>query len=182
MKTNTHWLNHSKITGRNLPQQQIYDPWEIKQEITDFKIEIHCCRYWMLSEWECENLSLPSWRIYHSRSGGSYVQFGGKRYELTNETLVLIPPYTSFSSGICRINKKSESIKGIKITSEAEVVLYAGKGLSDQFFAHFNLGHPHDKIPPGIYICRLNGHWHKEMHDIEVERIANPNTIRYSVL
>jgi len=162
---------------QHIPQQQIYDPWEIKQEITDFNIEIHCCRYWMLSEWECENLSLPSWRIYHSRTGGSFVQFGGETYELTNDKLILIPPYTAFSSCIHQQYKKNERIKGIKITGEAEVAHYAAKGMSDQFFAHFNLGHPYDKISPGVYICSLNDHWHREMQAIETERIINPNTI-----
>jgi len=118
---------------QHIPQQQIYDPWEIKQEITDFNIEIHCCRYWMLSEWECENLSLPSWRIYHSRTGGSFVRFGGETYELTNDKLILIPPYTAFSSCIHQQYKKSERIKGIKITREEEVSHYAAKGMSDQF-------------------------------------------------
>ena len=108
-----------------IPEPVKYDPWEAKQEIAGVKIEIHCCRYWILSEWECENLSLPFWRIYHSRVGGSYVFYKGQEIELTNDTILLIPPYTAFSSYICASRKGNESIKGVRISSVDEVYKYA---------------------------------------------------------
>ena len=83
-----------------LSEKLKYDPWETYQEIADVKIVLHCSRYWMLSEWECENMSFPFWRLYHSRTGGSFVTFEASEHELTNDKLLLIPPYTSFSTRI----------------------------------------------------------------------------------
>jgi AraC-like DNA-binding protein len=163
----------------NLPEQQKYDPWEAKQEIANLKIEIHCSRYWLLSEWECENLSLPFWRVYHSKLGGSFVRFKGSEIELTSNILVLIPPYTAFSSRIHTYNVKTESIKGVKITSELQIEHYKKSGLVDQFFVHFNLGYPYDKMTQDIYVCELNEYWGNELRKIEIERLSNPNSINF---
>jgi AraC-like DNA-binding protein len=164
---------------QNLPEQQKYDPWEIKQEIADIKIEIHCSRYWMLSEWECENLSLPFWRIYHSRLGGSFLRYKDAEIELTSYILVLIPPYTAFSSRINTQNVKKESIKGAKISSEEQIEQYKNSGLKDQFFVHFNLGYPYDKMTQDIYVCELNEFWKNELRNIEIDRLRNPNIISF---
>jgi len=164
---------------QNLPEQQKYDPWEIRQEIANIKIEIHCSRYWMLSEWECADLSLPFWRIYHSRVGGSYVQFKGREMELTDDLLVLIPPYTAFSSRIKSKTVDHESIKGVRISNEEQIELYKKSGLSDQFFVHFNLGFPYDKMTPDIYICTLSDYWKNTLKAIENERLNSPNSIGF---
>lgn len=162
-----------------IPEPVKYDPWEARQEIASVRIEIHCSRYWMLSEWECNDLSLPFWRIYHSRLGGSYVYFEGNEIELTNELMLLIPPYTSFSSYINAANREVESIKGLKIAGEDEISIYAAQGLKDQFFVHFNLGYPYDKIEQNLYVCELNEYWKNELRTIENERLSNPNTISF---
>ena len=163
----------------NLPEQQKYDPWEVKQEIADVRIEIHCSRYWMLSEWECEDLSLPFWRIYHSRLGGSFVNFGGREIELTNDILLLIPPYTAFSSRISTKNILNERIKGIRITTEEQIEIYKNAGLVDQFFVHFNLGFQYDRVKPEVYICKLSDIEKKMINEIENNRLRNPNIINY---
>lgn len=164
---------------QNLPIQQKYDPWEIKQEIVSLKIDIHCSRYWMLSEWECENLSLPFWRLYHSRLGGSFVRYNGIEIELKSNVLILIPPYTAFSSHINSQDIKNESIKGIKITNEEQIDYYKKGGLVDQFFVHFNIGYPYDKMTQDIYICELNDFWKNELRNIEIDRLSNPNNIHF---
>lgn len=160
-----------------LPEQQKYDPWEVRQEVTRINIDLHCSRYWMLSEWECENLSLPFWRIYHSRIGRSFIQFGDRTIELSNDKLILIPPYTPFSSFIHATNPQRESIKGVRIANEEEITELSRHGLIDQFFAHFNLGFPFDKTTPAIWECTLNEYWKEELYVIEKERLAQPNTI-----
>ena len=106
---------------QNTPINSKHDPWQIKQDIVELKIEIHCSRYWILSEWECENLSLPFWRIYHSRIGGSFVEFNNTVVELTDDKMILIPPYTAFSSYIKNRRNTVESIKGIKIDKEEQI-------------------------------------------------------------
>jgi AraC-like DNA-binding protein len=163
----------------NLPEQQKYDPWEVKQEIADIKIEIHCSRYWMLSEWECENLSLPFWRIYHSRLGGSFVSFKGHEVELAGNILVLIPPYTAFSSHINGKNLKNESIKGVKIASEEQIEQYKKSGLVDQFFVHFHLDYLFNKIKCDIYKIELSDYWEQEIKSIEQDRLKNQNSIDF---
>lgn len=162
---------------QNLPEQQKYDPWEVKQEIADVRIEIHCSRYWMLSEWECDDLSLPFWRVYHSRLGGSFVRFGGREIELTDGILVLIPPYTAFSSHINSTDADKESIKGVRISAEEQLELYKKVGLTDQFFVHFNLGYPYDKMTPNVHVCELNDYWKQALKIIENERLKSPNAI-----
>lgn len=162
---------------QKLPEQQKYDPWEVRQEITRINIDLHCSRYWMLSEWECENLSLPFWRIYHSRIGGSFIEFQNNIIELINGKLILIPPYTPFSSFIHTTNRHRESIKGVRITKEEEVTELSQHGLIDQFFTHFNLGFPFDKTSPAIWECTLNEHWKEELYSIEKERLEEPDTI-----
>ena len=163
----------------NLPEQQKYDPWEVKQEIADIKIKIHCSRYWMLSEWECENLSLPFWRIYHSRLGGSFVSFKGHEVELARDMLVLIPPYTAFSSHINVKNLKNESIKGVKIGSEEQIEQYKKSGLIDQFFVHFNLDYLFNKIKCDIYEIELTSYWMQELKLIEHDRLKHQNSINF---
>jgi len=157
-----------------------YDPWEVQQEIVDLKIVLHCCRYWMLSEWECENMSFPFWRIYHSRTGGSYVSFEGREVELSPSKLILIPPYTSFSTRLKGgLSKQNESIKGVKIDAAEEIDVYKKSGLCDQFFVHFNLDYLFDKIKCDIYEIELTNYWMQDLKVIEQDRLKNQNSINF---
>jgi AraC-like DNA-binding protein len=157
-----------------------YDPWEVQQEIIDLKIVLHCCRYWMLSEWECENMSFPFWRVYHSRTGGSYVRFDGREVELSPSKLILIPPYTSFSTRLKGgLSTPNESIKGVKIDDEQEIDGYKKLGMSDQLFVHFNLDYLFDKIKCNIYEIELTNYWMQEIKLIEQDRLKNQNSIDF---
>ena len=167
------------MTGK-ISEKLKYDPWEAQQEITDLKIVVHCCRYWMLSEWECENMSFPFWRIYHSRTGGSYVSFDGRKVELSLSKLIIIPPYTHFSTRIKGgLLHQNESIKGVKISDVQEIDIHKKSGLCDQFFVHFNLDYLFDKIKCGIYEVELTDYWQNEIKIIEQDRLANPNSINF---
>jgi AraC-like DNA-binding protein len=154
------------------------DPWEAKQEIAEIRVSLHCSRYWMLSEWECENMSFPFWRLYHSCTGGSYVTFNKLEYELDNDKIILIPPYTSFSTHIkARTVKQEESIVGEIIRNMAEVDFFREKGLCDQFFVHFNLGFPYDKFKACIYEIELNEYWLSLINKVKIDRLEFPNNI-----
>lgn len=161
-----------------LSDNQKYDPWEIKQNIEEVRVITHCCRYWMLSEWECENMSFPFWRLYHSSTGGSYVEFQNNEFHLTDDTLILIPPNTSFNT---HINKKKlskhESIVGQKINYEEEIKILHEKGLCDQLFIHFNLGYPFDSVKPEIYEIKVNGYWFEQIRQIKYKMLITPNDI-----
>jgi AraC-like DNA-binding protein len=163
----------------NQPEQQKYDPWELQQEIANFKVTVHCCRYWMLSEWECKNMSFPFWRLYHSRLGGSYVLFEGKKIELSPDKIIIIPPYTSFSSRL-KGTDPNENIQGIRIQQEEEIALYQKRGMTDQMFVHFNLGYPYDQIQPDVYEITIDSEREKLVREIENDRLQEPNAIGFS--
>lgn len=155
-----------------------YDPWEAKQTIDDVRVTVHCSRYWMLSEWECENMSFPFWRLYHSYTGGSFLVFRNKEHELTNNKLILIPPNTSFSTYIKKKSEdQAESIIGKIITSASEVDILKTEGMCDQLFVHFNLGYPYDKIKPDIYEIELNAYWQQLINSVKTDRLEQLNTI-----
>lgn len=163
-----------------LSEKLKYDPWEAYQEVADVKIVLHCSRYWMLSEWECENMSFPFWRLYHSRTGGAFVTFESYEYELTNDKLLLIPPYTSFSTRIKALRpQRFESIRGVSIQSESEIDFYRQSGMCDQLFVHFNLGYPLDKMTPGIYEIVLPEYWISKLTEIERDRLDEPESIGF---
>lgn len=161
-----------------LSDNQKYDPWEIKQNIEEVRVVTHCCRYWMLSEWECENMSFPFWRLYHSSTGGSYVEFDDIEFHLSNETLILIPPNTSFNTHIKKNRfSKHESIVGQKIKNEKEILFLQNKGLCDQLFIHFNLGYPFDSIKPAIYAIKVNDYCFELIRQIKSNMLITPNDI-----
>jgi len=160
----------------NLSEQQKYDPWELQQEVSNFKVTIHCCRYWMLSEWECENMSFPFWRLYHSRLGGADVSLGGKTIHLSPEKMIIIPPYTSFSTHL-KGSSGSESIKGVRIKEEAEILFYRNQGMTDQMFIHFNLGYPYDQVQQDVYEISIDDVTENLIRKIESDRLEEPNTI-----
>ena len=125
------------------------DPSDIKQEITTINLQIHCCRYWKLTEWEFQNLSVPFWRIYYNTVQGAKVTFKKREIELTAEKILLIPPYTSFSTSLKE--QKLERIKGNRITSIDELPYLQKKGMIDHLFIHFNFGFQYDHLQPAIF-------------------------------
>ena len=134
------------------------DPSESIQSFTDIHIQLHCCRYWMLTEWECTNLDFPFWRIYHNGIEGASILYKGVLTELTPDKIVIIPPNTSFynclKSDIYNITR--ESISGRSIESVLDLEKLEGNKKVDHLFIHFNLGLPYDFIQPGIYSVDVN--------------------------
>lgn len=125
------------------------DPSDVKQEITAFNLDVHCCRYWKLTEWEFQNLSVPFWRIYYNTIPGACVSFRKKKFELNAQKVFLIPPYTSFSTSLK--NQNLERIKGNRIESLLELSKLAVNGMVDHLFIHFNLGFQYDHLQPAIF-------------------------------
>src|SRR5689334_9102612 len=62
---------------------------------------IYCCledlRYW---SWP--DLSAPHWRWYWNDRPGASITVGSERLPLRPDRIILIPPYTSFSSSMAR--------------------------------------------------------------------------------
>ena len=163
-----------------ISDQQKYDPWEIQQDITDIKVSILSCRYSMLAEWECENLIAPFWRIYHSRLGGGYIWFKGKPIKLIPNSIVIISPYTSFSSHIKSHTKlKNDRIKSIRINEVSEIEQYNKQGMIDQMFIHFKLGFPFNQIESSIFLFKINDDWESIIRLIEDQMIENPDKVDF---
>jgi AraC-like DNA-binding protein len=125
------------------------DPSGIKQHFTDIGIKLHCCRYWKLNEWEFNDLSFPFWRLYYNSIEGAKVSFKNKVVELTADKVVIIPPYTSFSTSLKQMN--TESLSGNRIALVKELGSLKEMGMVDHLFVHFNLGFQHDHLFPTIF-------------------------------
>ncbi len=132
-----------------------YDPSDIRQSFLDINIRLHCCRYWMIKEWECANMAFPFWRLYYNTFGKATVEYKGITTNLQSDQILIIPPNTSFSSKLKGGSVIKESIVGKRITNKNEIIEIAKNKLADHLFIHFNLGLPFDLIEPGIYTCPL---------------------------
>lgn len=134
------------------------DPSDIKQLFTTINIQLHCCRYWILTEWECINMAFPFWRLYHNNHEGATIIFYGETFHLQKDTIILIPPNTSFSTKLRTAANQNvkESIVGRKINSFEEILQIDNEVFTDHLFIHFNLGYRFDSVVPGVYAFKAN--------------------------
>lgn len=143
------------------------DPSAVHQNFKELSIKLFCCRYWILEEWECDDLKVPFWRIYHNSIGGSTIRFKNNTVPLNNENILIIPPNTSFSSQLKRnFNFSDESIVGRKFIQTDNLSTLKSNGKVDHFFTHFSLGYPLDFVTNTIYVITPDdtiGHLLKEI-------------------
>lgn len=134
------------------------DPADTKQTFSDIQLKVHCCRYWMLEEWECVNMAFPFWRLYYNIHGEARVSYDGKIFTLTPDKIFVIPPDTSFSTRLKEnFNQPlKERIIGKRIECETDLILLKEKKFADHLFIHFNLGLVPDNVSPGIYLFDIN--------------------------
>lgn len=134
------------------------DPSEIRQAFNDVSIKLLCCRYWVLEEWECSDLSVPFWRIYHNNIAGAKILFNNTITELQENIIVIIPPNTSFSTELKKENhhQSYESISGRKFAKKDTLTSIEQKHKVDHLFIHFSLGFPLDFVKTGINILPCN--------------------------
>jgi AraC-like DNA-binding protein len=129
------------------------DPSGVKQTFTPMDINIHCCRYWKLKEWEYTNMSFPFWRLYFNTLPGASVSLKGNRVYLSEQTVVLIPPNTAFSTALAwqKTTKGEERLSGNAIVHINELSEIQNLNMVDHLFVHFNLGYQLDRIKSSIY-------------------------------
>ncbi|NOY95270.1 MAG: helix-turn-helix transcriptional regulator [Chlorobi bacterium] len=142
----------------NLSRNIKEDPSDVKQQFANISLRLHCCRYWKLTEWECENMSFPFWRLYHNTVEGASVIFKKEIVPLVESEIVLIPPYTQFSTTLNPRREVSpdEKIEGKRIATFSEVSRLGRSNMVDHLFIHFNLGILHDSLTPGIYCFKVD--------------------------
>ncbi|MBS2214014.1 helix-turn-helix transcriptional regulator [Carboxylicivirga mesophila] len=130
------------------------DPSEIIQVFPKYEIQIHCCRYWWLQNWEFNNLSFPFWRVYHNSFEGAAIIYNDQRIPITPDKLILIAPNTSYSTYMYNnpIPQSGYSLKGGRVShmspSNEQYLLH--------LFIHFNLGMPYDNATPGVHSLPIN--------------------------
>lgn len=75
------------------------DPSNMMQVFEPLNIKILCCRYWVLEKWNSRKMAFPYWKLYWNFTEGAWVEAEKKIY-LSPDDILLIPPFTSFSTGI----------------------------------------------------------------------------------
>jgi AraC-like DNA-binding protein len=127
------------------------DPASNQQLFEKLKINVLCCRYWWLDEWQSQHMTFPYWRLYWNKNRGANVIYK-QAMELGPDTIVLIPPFTPFSTNISGKNSTLEyNLKGGWIKSSDDETDYLEQGSILHFFLHFNMGFPFDNFPAGLY-------------------------------
>jgi AraC-like DNA-binding protein len=137
--------------SRKISEEIKIDPSDIHQYFQDVTVRLLCCRYWILEEWECNDLKVPFWRLYHNSTSGSVIRFDNKNIDLDEKSIIIIPPNTSFSSKLKQnIYTPDESIKGRKFGVSDDIDELKSSGKVDHLFIHFSLGYPLDFVQSGI--------------------------------
>ncbi|MFO7999971.1 MAG: AraC family transcriptional regulator [Marinilabilia sp.] len=133
------------------------DPSQIQQKFTLIPLNIWCCRFWKLKEWDCTDMAFPYWRIYWNKNHGGVLEYKDRRFVMNPENLYIIPPNTLYQAWYG--NKKrfhsGIHVKGRRIEA-GEDEKKAGREDLLHLFIHFNLGVPFDYITPDIYSLHLN--------------------------
>lgn len=140
--------------SKRVTEERKHDPSEIRQAFNDVSIKLLCCRYWVLEDWECSDLSVPFWRIYHNNIAGANILFNNTTINLKQDIVVLIPPNTSFSTELKKNKSQNsdESISGRKFAKKDSLSSIELKNKVDHLFIHFSLGFPLDFAQTGVNI------------------------------
>lgn len=138
------------------------DPSGIIQLFPSSNLQIHCCRYWWIKNWEYKELSFPFWRVYSNVQKGGFMEYNQQIYEMEPDMLYLIAPNTNYSSRLYNhaIPDEGYRLRGGRIseTSEKKREELREKGAVEHLFIHFTLGYPYDNVSPGIYMFPLDKH------------------------
>lgn len=165
---------------RKISEELKIDPSDVHQYFQDVNIKLLCCRYWILEEWECNDLKVPFWRMYHNSTSGSTIQFDNTNIELDEKNIIIIPPNTSFASHLKQhSHKRDESIKGRKFKASDDIETLKSAGKVDHLFIHFSLGYPLDFIQSGIIKFNFNDSTRQLLKNVK-ESCINDTVTNYS--
>lgn len=141
------------------------DPSDILQLFPKFNLQILCCRYWWLKNWEFKELSFPYWRLYRNMQSGASIIYNGKEYLLEPDKIVIIAPNTSYATRLFnhKIPEKGYHLTGGRLGGKFTEQQLIEEGAILHLFIHFNLGMPYDNNTPGIYIFDLKEHLKKKL-------------------
>jgi AraC-like DNA-binding protein len=162
-------------------KQKKIDPSENKQIFSEIKIKLHCCRYWICTQWECTNMAFPFWRIYHNKTKGARIIFNAENMELTDDKIIIIPPNTSYSNYLVTKDSKikTESIVGSMVKDINDINYCVENESFDHLFVHFNIGTPYDFVKPGVYAIVNNDFYSDLLKKIEMNCINGGDTFDF---
>lgn len=158
------------------------DPSNTAQLFSGFNIHLLCCRFWWLVNWESRNMTFPYWRIYWNKTSGGNLSFAGKTIELNPDQIILIPPYTAFSSRLRENNLplSGYNLEGARMDQEANETLLWKKGAVLHLFIHFNLGMPFDFVSPELFCFEVNHSLRKDLEELSGNLKQNPDEFSIS--
>ncbi|MDA3880493.1 MAG: AraC family transcriptional regulator [Prolixibacteraceae bacterium] len=149
------------------------DPSGIRQHFIPLQPEVHCCRYWKLTDWEYSNMSFPFWRLYYNTIPGATVTYNEKEIDLKVDNILIIAPFTSFSTRLSKC--KTEGLSGKRIETAKELYDLERTGMTDHLFIHFNLGFHYDHIKPDLYNFNIDKETKQIIDDIRIQTIWSVN-------
>lgn len=126
-------------------------------------------------------MSFPYWRIYWNKSYGGIISFAGQTIELTPNQVILIPPYTAFSSRLKEntIPPSGYNLEGGRVgdgESEADLLR---DGAVLHLFIHFNLGMPYDFIAPQLFSFEVSNDLRTDLEELSFS--LQQNNVQLSV-
>lgn len=144
------YFNHAIM--KDTRKISLGDPSRVEQLFAKMTLEIWCCRYWCLREWECNETAFPYWRIYWNKNEGGMITYQGKTIEMKKENAYIIPPHTFFRSHIIGSRKKMKGLNvvGREVRKEENESSLLGSHIL-HLFVHFNLGVLFDHINPDVF-------------------------------
>jgi AraC-like DNA-binding protein len=169
--------------GEDVSDRLKYDPSNVKQIFPDINIRLHCCRYWMIMEWECTNLASPFWRLYYNTTGDASVTYKGVTTLLNQGQILIIPPNTPFSTRLKGNAENSINERHLrrKIASWGALNEMENSIMSDHLFIHFNLGLPYDMLEPDVYTFPVREREKKLLNEIMEYCINGKDTFDFTV-
>jgi AraC-like DNA-binding protein len=98
-------------------------------------------------------MSFPYWRLYWNKSRGGNISYAGKTIEMDPCQVIMIPPYTAFSSRLRgnTLPSSGYNLEGARMEPEANEDDLVSEGAVLHLFIHFNLGMPYDFISPELF-------------------------------
>lgn len=135
------------------------DPSEIVQNFPKFNLQLLCCRFWWLLNWEYPQLAFPYWRIYYNTQPGGFIRAENHIYPLRPDRLYLIAPNTRYSSWLYdhSVVAGSYQLKGGRIADlgEEKRRKLHEEGAIEHLFIHFTAGYPYDNVKQGVFEFEL---------------------------
>lgn len=144
------------------------DPSDQHQLFPQFDVQVLCCRYWWLKNWEFGELSYPYWRIYWNPVPGAEIIHNENIIKLEQNKLVIIAPNTSYAARLFdnQIPEQGFVLTGGRIHEETSRKDFLNNGVIPHLFIHFNIGMPYDNIHPQVFTLEITDHWLKKLRTI----------------